>query len=176
MSKSSIEYPQDLFPIGKVVKVRGLRGEVKVFLYNINSDIMDKDISLWIKENDTFKYYNVEYYKKITKYHIIKFRDIITRELAQQICPNILYISRSDLSDKKGSYLVDLIGFLIKDEFNVSYGKVIDIINLPTNNSLLINYNNKEIMIPIINDFIKLFDYENEVIIIKNSDIFIREC
>ena len=33
-----------------------------------------------------------------------------------------------------------------------------------------------QIMIPIIDDFIKLFDYENEIIIIKNSDIFIREC
>ena len=31
-------------------------------------------------------------------------------------------------------------------------------------------------MIPIIDDFIELFDYEKEVIIIKNSDIFIKEC
>jgi ribosomal 30S subunit maturation factor RimM len=59
---------------------------------------------------------------------------------------------------------------------NVNYGKVIDVINLPTNNSLLISHDNKEIMIPIIDDFIKLFDYENEIIIIKNSDIFIKEC
>ena len=59
---------------------------------------------------------------------------------------------------------------------NINYGKVIDVINLPTNNSLLINYDNREIMIPIIDDFIKLFDYENEIIIIKNSDIFIKEC
>ncbi len=45
-----------------------------------------------------------------------------------------------------------------------------------TNNSLLISYDNREIMIPIIDDFIKLFDYENEIIIIKNSDVFIKEC
>ena len=31
-------------------------------------------------------------------------------------------------------------------------------------------------MIPIIDDFIELFDYDNEVVIIKNSNIFIEEC
>ena len=112
----------------------------------------------------------------MNKYHIAKFRDIANREQAQNICDRKLYVSRLDLSDEKGSYLIDLIGFLIKDELNVDYGKVVDIINLPTNNSLLIDYDNREIMIPIIDDFIELFDYENEIIIIKNSDIFIREC
>ena len=55
-------------------------------------------------------------------------------------------------------------------------GKVIDVINLPTNNALLINCNNKEIMIPIIDQFIELFDYENEVIVVKNSSVFLEEC
>jgi len=47
---------------------------------------------------------------------------------------------------------------------------------LPTNNALLINCDNKEIMIPIIDQFIELFDYENEVIVVKNSSVFLEEC
>ena len=173
---SNTKYPQDLFPIGEILKARGLIGEVKVFLYNSDSDIINKNIFFWIKKNDSFEHYDTECCKTLNKYHIVKFRDIVNREQAQKICDKKLYVSRLDLSDKKGSYLIDLIGFLIKDELNVDYGKVIDIINLPTNNSLLIDYDNREIMIPIIDDFIKLFDYENEIIIIKNSDIFIKEC
>ena len=176
MSNSSTEYPQDLFPIGTILKTRGLKGEVRVFLYNIDSDIVNKDIFFWIKKDNCFEYYNAEYFKKSIKYYLVKFRDINDREQAKHICNRKLYVSRQDLSNKKGYYLIDLIGFLIKDEFDVDYGNVIDVINLPTNNSLLINYNDKEIMIPIIDDFIELFDYENEVIIIKNSDIFIKEC
>ena len=80
------------------------------------------------------------------------------------------------MNGAKGTYLVDLIGFFVKDEFGKNCGKVIDVINLPTNNALLINCENKEIMIPIIDQFIKLFDYENEVIVVKNSSVFLEEC
>ena len=173
---SNKKKPQDLFSIGKVLKARGLRGEVKVFLYNRDSDIMSKDISFWLNNNNKFSAYNIEYHKKLNKYHIIKFTDIINREESEEINDSILYVSRSDLYNEKGYYLIDLIGFLIKDELNNSYGEVIDIINLPSNDSLLINYNNKEVLIPIIDDFIELFDYENEIIVIKNSDVFLKGC
>ena len=94
----------------------------------------------------------------------------------EKMVSKIIDYNRLDLDNKKGYYLIDLIGFLIKDELNTSYGEVIDIINLPSNDSLLINYNNKEILIPIIDDFVELFDYENEIIIIKNSDVFLKGC
>jgi ribosomal 30S subunit maturation factor RimM len=62
------------------------------------------------------------------------------------------------------------------DTCNNSLGRVLDVINLPTNNSILIKCNNKEIMVPIIDDFIELFDFKNKKIIIRNSDIFINKC
>ena len=37
-------------------------------------------------------------------------------------------------------------------------------------------YKDKEIMIPISDDFIELFDFKNKVVIVKNSDIFINKC
>ncbi len=175
-NKNSDKNPKNLFSIGKVLKARGLKGEVKVFLYNRDSDIMNKDISFWLKKGNNFLAYSIESHKKLNKYHIVKFKDIINRLEAEEISDSVLYASRLDLDNKKGYYLIDLIGFLIKDELNTSYGEVIDIINLPSNDSLLINYNNKEILIPIIDDFVELFDYENEIIVIKNSDVFLKGC
>ena len=102
--------------------------------------------------------------------------NINTREDAKEISDKKIYISRSDFPDKDAFYLVDLIGFNVKDESDNCYGYVRDIIKLPTNDSLLIDYNNKELMIPIIDDFIKFFDYDNKCVIIKNSDIFINLC
>ena len=167
---------KDFFPIGKILKPKGLKGEVKVFLYNINSDILDKNIIFWIKKNGLLLEYSVEFFKNNNKYCTVKFKNIIDRNCAQDICGKRIYICRKDLPDKKGTYLIDLIGFLVIDRFNMNYGKVIDIIHLPTNDSLLIDYNGREIMIPIIDDFIELFDYEDEVVIVKNSDVFIKEC
>ena len=170
------QLPEDFFPIGKILKPKGLKGEVKVFLYNLDSNILDKNIIFFIKNDNSFIEYGIESFKKSSKYYLIKFIDVFDRNTIQNLCEKRIYVSRKNLPDKKGTYLIDLIGFLVIDEFNVKYGKVIDIVHLPTNNSLLIDYNNKEIMIPIIDNFIELFDYEDEVIIVKNSDIFIKEC
>ena len=67
-------------------------------------------------------------------------------------------------------YLVDLIGSIVRDEDNVELGKVVDIISFPTNDSMLITGNdNNEFFIPIIDDFIQLFDLDNKMVIINNN-------
>ena len=65
MSKNRTEYPQDLFPIGKILKTRGLKGEVRVFLYNVDSNIISQNIFFWIKRDNYFESYNVEFSKKL---------------------------------------------------------------------------------------------------------------
>ena len=123
--------PKDLIPIADILKPKGLKGELKVFLYNNESEIFS---------NTT------------------------------------LYVSRANFDNAQDLHLVDLIGFIVKDEFGLEYGKINDIINLPTNDSLIFIYKDKEVMIPISDDFIKLFDFENRLVIVKNSDIFINKC
>ena len=173
-SKHSLD---NFIPIGKIIKPKGLKGEVKVFIYNIDSNSVKEDISFFINtKKECFDSYKLERFYKTSKYHLLKFLDIDDRDKAFNICDKKLYVLREDLNGAKGTYLVDLIGFFVKNEFGKNCGKVIDVINLPTNNALLINCDNKEIMIPIIDQFIELFDYENEVIVVKNSSVFLEEC
>ena len=174
MNSSSKKTPLDLIPIGKILKPRGLKGELKVFLYNKNSSSLVEGINIWTENEDGFILNNIEYINESGKYFIIKFDKADCREEAEINSNRIIYISREDFLDKNDFYLVDLIGFTVKNELNELYGKVKDVINLPTNDSLLIEYKNKEILIPIIDDFIVLFDYDNNYVIIKNSDTFIN--
>ena len=177
MSNNSSKFPLDLIPIAKVVKPKGLKGELKVFLYNKSSDTLNDNIDIWLKVDNQFNRYTAEYLNhSFDKYVIIKFRDINSREDAELVSNRKLYVSRSDFPDNDGGYLVDLIGFRVLDEMKVNYGRVVDIINLPTNDALLINYKNKEIMIPIIDNFIKLFDFESKLIVVKNSESFLNKC
>ena len=90
--------------------------------------------------------------------------------------PFELNLKYNSISDYNKFYLVDLIGFMVKDEFGLEYGEIKDIINLPTNNSLIFLYKEKELMIPISDDFIELFDFKHKMVIVKNSDIFINKC
>lgn len=173
---SNNKFPKDLIPLGKILKPRGLKGELKAFLYNKSSRTLTEEINIWLKIKNKYNIVNIEYLKEYNKYIIVKFRDINCREDAEKILNRRIYVSRNDFPDSSTFYLVDLIGFVVRDKSGNIYGKVKDVINLPTNNSLLIDYNDKEILIPIIDNFIKLFDYENRMIIIKNSNIFINKC
>jgi 16S rRNA processing protein RimM len=176
---SSVNSPKDLVPIAQVVKPRGLKGELKVFLYNKSSDTLNDNIDIWLKVDNHFNRYTAEYLKHSfsDKYVFIKFKDINTREDAELVSNRRLYVSRMDFPNNDGGfYLVDLIDFIVQDEIKANYGKVIDVINLPTNDALLINYKGREIMIPLIDNFIKLFDFENKLIVVKNSDTFLNKC
>ena len=177
MSSNIKIIPEDLIPIADILKPKGLKGELKVFLYNENSKTLKNNINVWVKlDCDTYKPLVVNYLSSSGKYKIIKFEKINSRSESEIFSNTTLYVSRANFDNAQDLHLVDLIGFIVKDEFGLEYGKINDIINLPTNNSLIFIYKDKEVMIPISDDFIKLFDFENRLVIVKNSDIFINKC
>ena len=176
MNSSKIT-PKDLVPIADILKPKGLKGELKVFLYNENSKTLKNNVNVWIKlDSDKYKSLVVDYLSSSGKYKVIKFEEINSRNESEFFSNTTIYASRADFDSAQDLYLVDLIGFMVKDEFGLEYGKIDDIINLPTNDSLIFIYKDKEILIPISDDFIELFDFKNRVVIIKNSDIFINKC
>lgn len=159
--------------IGTIVKPYGINGQLKVFLYNNKSDILTSDLEIWFSINGKFTQFVIESTKMHSKYRLLKLKNYESREdIDLFIKSKIIYILRSNfpkLAENK-FYLVDLIGCIIKDKNNLKLGKVIDVISLPTNDSMLINDNNKnEFFIPIMNDFIKLFDLDNNVVIIEDA-------
>ena len=164
-------------PIADILKPKGLKGELKVFLYNENSKTLKNNVNVWIKlDSDKYKSLVVDYLSSSGKYKVIKFEEINSRNESEFFSNTTIYASRADFDSAQDLYLVDLIGFMVKDEFGLEYGKIDDIINLPTNDSLIFIYKDKEILIPISDDFIELFDFKHKMVIVKNSDIFINKC
>ena len=83
-SKHSLD---NFIPIGKIIKPKGLKGEVKVFLYNIDSNSVKEDISFFINtKKECFDSYKLERFCKTSKYHLLKFHDIDDRDKAFNIC------------------------------------------------------------------------------------------
>ena len=159
--------------IGTIVKPYGINGQLKVFLYNNKSDVLTSDLEIWFSINGKFTQFVIESTKMHSKYRLLKLKNYESREdIDLLIKSKIIFILRNNfpkLAENK-FYLVDLIGCIIKDKNNLKLGKVIDVISLPTNDSMLINDNNKnEFFIPIMNDFIKLFDLDNNVVIIEDA-------
>ena len=83
-SKHSLD---NFIPIGKIIKPKGLKGEVKVFLYNIDSNSVKEDINFFINsKKECFDSYKLERSYKTSNYHLLKFHDIDDRDEAFNIC------------------------------------------------------------------------------------------
>ena len=166
---------KDLVPIGEIFKVYGIRGEVKVLLYNPESEILKKDLEVWVNDGSKLINLFIEDFKVHNKFKLIKFQKYDRNDIEVFLnIKKIVYVSRKNfpLLEKENFYLIDLIGFFVFDN-GKNIGRVIDVINLPTNNSLLINLNDKEYLLPILDHLNLLFDFEGKKIIANNVDKYI---
>ena len=48
-------FPGDLIPIGKIVKPHGIKGQIKLKLYNEKSSLLVKDTIVWLKKEIEIK-------------------------------------------------------------------------------------------------------------------------
>ena len=77
-------------------------------------------------------------------------------------------VLRSDLPKLSDDeyYLNDLIDYSLNDSSGKFYGLVKDVLSFPANNVLSILWNEKEYLIPLIDDVILNIKHENKIIII----------
>ena len=163
---------ENLVPVGEVLKIYGVRGEVKILLYNLNSNILQRDVEIWVNKNKSFLIENIRIHNK---FKLVKFKGYNRSNIENVFFERkTIYISRESFPKlKTGSfYLIDLIGFSVINNGN-NMGRVVDVINLPSNNSLLIKYNDKEYLLPILDHLDMLFDFEGKQIIANNIDEYI---
>tara|TARA_B100000029_G_scaffold506778_1_gene590145 strand:+ start:97 stop:621 length:525 start_codon:yes stop_codon:yes gene_type:complete len=168
--------PENLIPMGEIIKPHGIKGELKVFLYNRESETLKKGVSIWFYSNNSYCSYKLISVRGSLGNSIMKIEQIENIDQVKRLAKKQFFISRNDFATIRDDsfYLNDLIGFNVFDNKNINYGKIIDIINLPANDVMIFMYKNKEIMIPIVDDFIELFDFENKLIQVKKIEMFLN--
>ncbi|MFH1729285.1 MAG: ribosome maturation factor RimM [Pseudomonadota bacterium] len=121
----------DLFCIGKFVKPHGLKGFIKLVLYNRNSDsLKTSNNQIWLKESDnSFKDYYIEAIKSISKNPLLKLKGCEDIDQAELFRNKEVFIKRENLSgcEEDEYYIRDLIGCLVKDENKKKIGIITEI-------------------------------------------------
>ena len=166
--------PDDLIPIGKIIKPYGIKGQIKFKFYNEKSSILKEGTHIWLnKENEKdFQFFEIDSINYKSNNPIIKFDGFNDRNKAVEFRNYIAYISRSLLSNKKNEiYFVDFIGCEIYDHDELSIGIAKDILHFKGDNHVMVVENKgKEFLIPLRNDLIKFFDVNKKRVIIKIID------
>ena len=158
-----------IVPFGQILKPHGLKGELKVLFYNEDSNSLENNQIIFLRylDNEIIEY-KIERIFYSFKKNRIKFFDINTIGEAEKLRGYTLNVLRSDLPklDKNEYYLNDLVGYLLIDDSNKNYGIVSDVLVLPANNVLSVTMENKEYLIPLIDDVILDINQKEKKIII----------
>tara|TARA_B100001115_G_scaffold135838_1_gene103353 strand:+ start:223 stop:741 length:519 start_codon:yes stop_codon:yes gene_type:complete len=156
-------------PLGEILKPHGIKGELKILFYNEESKSLQKDQKVFLESpQKNIIEYKIERIFYSFRKNRIKFFDINTIDEADDLRGYIVNIDRSDLPEINDSeyYLSDLVGYSLIDKSNKNYGKVIEVLALPANSVLNVSKDDKEYLIPLIDDVVLEVNQNQKVIII----------
>jgi len=159
----------NLLVIGKIIKPHGLRGEAKLLLYEHTSGLLTEEQQIWLQGvSAPVTTLNVEACHLKGPHPRVKFYDIDSREDAEALRNMEVCVNRDEFpAPEPDDYLIsDLIGFAVITEDQDELGKIKDAYPLPANDVIELDYNGKDVLIPMIEDIIKLIDFETETVII----------
>jgi 16S rRNA processing protein RimM len=163
---------EDCFRIGSVLKTKGLKGEMQLYIdfenladINITSifiDLSGKLVPYFIE--------SIKYAPKNAAY--LYLEDIDTIEKASALVKKDIYLSNKIKPKKRKSdfTLKDLKGFTAVDENEGELGEITAIHEYPQQLIAVVTYKNCEVLFPLNEDIIKSIDVVKEIVTIDLPD------
>ena len=159
--------------MGKLLKPRGLKGELWLTIFNEVDSVLKMGMKIWVKSAEGVEYhYIIESLNIAGVKSCIKFSECNRREDANNLRGCAFSISRSvfaSLRDKE-FYLIDVIGCKVLDENRNNIGSVIDALSLPAHNLVVVETMGQEVLIPLVDAHIMLFDTIKNILIVKDLE------
>ncbi len=112
---------------------------------------------------------SVENIKYMPSALVIKFSEISSPESAEELRGCLISVSREMLPpvDEDEFYLMDLVGFRVLDETGTLLGTVKNVYDYPANDLIEIDYNGKDVLIPLVDEFIRLIEFDEKYLMIQ---------
>lgn len=154
-----------IYPIGKLVKVHGLNGEM---LYDAPQGMPETDFPYVVLKPDgiavPFFIENIRSKSDVSGF--IKLEDIDTEENAREYIGHTIYLDREvvDFADSDEIQINYFIGFQMIDKRLGYIGEIIDIDESTANILFVAQKENQQILVPATDDFILNIDHETKEI------------
>jgi len=154
----------DCFKIGYISKTHGLKGEVTAVFENEFE--WNEITSVFLDFNGNLVPYFIEKISDRGDKSFIKFENVNAIEEAEVLKGHSVYLLKNIRPKlKRGQFYDDeVIGFTVEDETLGNLGLVNEVQGFDMNKLLTIDYNGKEILVPINSPFIKSVNKSQKVV------------
>jgi 16S rRNA processing protein RimM len=160
----------ELFQLGKIVRTFGSKGEV---VFQIDAEILSKIKkleSVFLRINENLVPFFIELLQPRAKGQaLVKFLDVDSTEDASLLAGCEIYIPIGLLPNQKGTqlYSIEIEGYTVIDANRGETGTVRKVLEMPQQSLLAIDFNGKEILVPIVDEIVKKIDRKTRTIYIN---------
>lgn len=165
--------------IGKIISLHGIKGEVKIFPTTDDIKRFDDLKKFYIVEEDDAEdsiftdklTYDSEGVKYIKNTCILKIKGFDKIEDSTKLIGKNIYVDRNEAVklEENEYFIVDLMGLKCYQDDKL-IGNVKDIMTTKANSILVIDFGKKDLLVPMVSDFIEKVDIENSIIKLKTVE------
>ena len=158
--------------MGKLLKPRGLKGELRVTIFNEHGSALKVKKEIWLKEEENYFSWKIETIKIAGEKSCIRLSGCNALEDAEKVQGSVFFLPRDEFDPvgKNEHYLVDMIGSRVLDENQKYLGTVRDVLIMPAQNIIVVEAGKNEILIPYVDAHIMLFDEKKKHLIVKDVE------
>lgn len=157
---------EESFYIGYITKTKGLKGELQLYFEFEGYQDLDLDV-IFLELNGKMVPFFVASYKLYeNSTGLFYFDDVDHVDKAQPLVKKKAYLPLSKKPEREDDefYYTDLKGFIAVDETLGELGEIIEVNEYPQQFVATVNYQNKEILFPLNEDFIVEIDDEENIL------------
>lgn len=161
---------EDCFYLGKIVKKYSFKGEVILKLDTDEPAIYENMEAVFLDMgNKLLPFFIEESLLQKGNQLRIRFEDVNDERDADAILKTDVYLPLDLLPKLKGDqfYFHEIIGFVLEDVNYGEVGKITSINDKTAQDLFVVEKDGKEILIPMIDDFIKKIDRKNKKVIVE---------
>jgi len=148
--------------VGKVKSAQGLKGEIFIIFFSKDYS-WAQDIEKIYLENKAYNVVKIALHKDGLK---VLLEGLSNRNQSEALIGKEVFIDNDffDSEDGESIFLSEIENFLVVDESVGNLGRIIGFSSNTIQDLLIIKYNEREIEVPFVNEFVKEIDYHKEII------------
>lgn len=155
----------DCYQLGEVIKTHGLNGEVSISLEVDYPDEYQNLESVFLEQQGKLIPFFIETIQINKSRALVKFDDIDSLDEAKTIVKSKLFLPLNSLPELTPGqyYFHDLIGCEVFEE-NSKLGKIKEVIDLNGNQLLVVDFESKEMLIPLKDEILTKVDTKSKIV------------
>lgn len=162
--------PPELLAIGKVAGTHGLRGALKIRLYNSGSAVLNELQRCFLEDDGGIREFGLRQVSAAGSGTLRVMLDgVATIERAEALRGRELFAARADLPPlaEREFYYNDMLGFAVETTDGRTLGRVEEIFFNGANDVWVVRGNGAEVLLPVIADVVKTIESERRRAVVE---------